>query len=447
MPPAGVLTRVRFVDAGAGSSAEHGSITHPYRTIQAAVDAIGVPVTVVESAEDWTILIAPGDYDEDVAISGPVRLALIGLGAFRMGRYTVAGGTQTNIVAVSGATPRNLVWTYDREQMIADGAAPQLVIGTIDGTEVVRHGKPIVNRISGSIVIQGTAGSPPPTPGDPPVPAGGTAFLAIANTQVDAGITRDPDAPNGETAATQPAVNAVEAEIAGTDYRAFAGTLVDRHFRARFRGDIHGALTAQSGNAPPYVLATSQMSQYEGAVRVTQYASVDQAAFASGMTVSRAPGLGALLSIGPPGITNSTFAGVFTGPAGSLLLDAATNTWFIRNGGTLAGAATKAFLGEASPTRRVSGSTSLGHGDHGITLLVDASAPVTVTLPDATGRDDLTFTIKNATAGSDTVTVAPAGNQKIDRAGSFVLAPPSSGQASTIKLAASAGNWWVVAKA
>ncbi len=442
MPPAGVLTRVRFVDAGATSSAEHGSITHPYRTIQAAVDAIGFPATVAESAEDWTILIAPGDYDEDVAISGPVRLALIGLGAFRLGRYTVAGGSQTNIVAVSQATPRNVIWTYDEEQMIADGAAPQLVIGTIDGTEVVRHGKPIVNRISGSVLVQGTAGGP-----GAPAPSGGAAFLAIANTQVDAGITRDPNAPNGETPAVQPAVNAVEVVIDGTEYRAFHGALVDRHFCSRFRGDILGYLN-QTGGAPAYVLATSFMSRYERLVQVTQYASIDQAAFAGGMTVSRAPGLGALKSIGPPGIVNSTFAGTFTGPAGSLLLDGATNTWFIRNAASLAGAASKAFLGEASPTRLVSGSTNLGVGDHGITLLVDASAgAVSVALPDAAGKDDLTFTIKNISAANAAVSVSPTGNQKIDGGSSFSLHPPTTaGQTSAIKLAASGGNWWIVAK-
>lgn len=439
MPPIGVLTRIRCVDAGATSTAEHGSLTHPYHTIQAAVDAIGFPSTVAESAEDWAILIAPGDYNEDVAISGPVRLALIGLGAFRLGRYTVAGGTQTNIVAVSQATPRNVVWTYDKEQMIADGAAPQLVIGTIDGTEVVRHGKPIANRISGSVVVQGTAGGP-----GTPAPSGGTAFLAIANTQVDAGITRDPNAPNGETAAAQPAVHAVEVE--GTEYRAFDGALVDRHFCSRFRGDILGALN-QQGGAPAYVLATSFMSRYEGLVQVTQYASVDQAAFAEGMTVARAPGLGSLLSIGPPGIVNSTFAGVFTGTAGSLLLDGATNTWFLRNGGSLAGGATKAFLGEASPSRLVSGGTSLGSRDHGITLLVDASGgAVPVTLPSAAGKDDLTFTIKNVSPAGATVVVSPTGNEKIDGASSFSLHPPPTPAESVIKVVANGGGWWIVAR-
>ena len=215
------MTHILFVDGRVVSSAQDGSLNNPFKKIQAAVDVVNasvaevlaefpigsgdgaikggvrhfpIPPTVADSVQDWMILIAPGDYDEDLAISGPVRLALIGLGGFRLGRYTSQGLTQpgpplqTNIVAEDGRT-RNLVWTYTSDQAIQLGATPQLVIGTIGGTDVVRHGKPIANRISGSIIVQGggwTRGN---------APAGGTAYLAIANTQVDAGITKSQPAP------------------------------------------------------------------------------------------------------------------------------------------------------------------------------------------------------------------------------------------------------------
>src|SRR3990167_5098698 len=187
MPP---LTRTLFVDHVPVDSTQDGSLANPYLSIQAAVDAVPTPATVADSVNDWMILIAPGDYDEDIAISGPVRLALIGLGAFRLGLYTVAEPPeppqrpQTNIVPEVGSTRRNVVWTYNEDQVIPGGAAPQLVIGTIGGTDVIRHGKPIANRISGSIVVQGTAVGRA---------RGGTAFLAIANTQVDAGNIRKED--------------------------------------------------------------------------------------------------------------------------------------------------------------------------------------------------------------------------------------------------------------
>jgi hypothetical protein len=367
------LTRTLIVDGGATSSTQDGTLSNPYHSIQAAVELVNasvaevvaefprgrggaadvpIPRTVADSVQDWTILIAPGDYDEDLAISGPVRLALIGLGAFRLGRYTSLGTTQpgqTNIVAEDGAT-RNLVWSYAHDQAIQDGAAPQLVIGTIGGTDVYRHGKPIANRISGSIIVQGGGWTSENTP------AGGTAFLAIANTQVDAGITKSPPAQP-----KQPAIDMI-----GSAFRhlprfdalaPFSGILVDRHFNSRFRGEILGRLNPKAGKPPGYVLAASVMSQYEQPVKVSGYGSIQQAAFAAGMTVSQVP---QLFKLGvPPGMVNSTFAGEFKfefeaellgpgdpvpSPEESLLLDSVTNTWFTRNGATLAGGATKSLL-------------------------------------------------------------------------------------------------------
>ena len=371
------LTRVLFVDGGAASSTQDGSLSNPYRSIQAAVEVVNasvsevaaefpigregvrdvpIPATVADSVRDWTILISPGDYDEDLAISGPVRLALLGLGAFRLGRYTSLGTRleeQTNIVAEEGGTTRNVVWTYAQTQAIPKGAAPQLVIGTIGGTDIYRHGKPIANRISGSIVVQGGGWT------SDNAPAGGTAFLAVANTQVDAGITRsDPSAP---AQAPQPAI-----DMTGSGLRhlppfaslaPFSGILVDRHDHSRFRGQILGRLNPISGNAPAYVLAASSTSQYEHLVKVSSYGSIQQAAFGAGMIVAQVPHL---FRLGvPPGMVNSTFFGEFKfefepellgpgepppSPEGSLLLDSITNTWFTRNGATLAGGATKSLL-------------------------------------------------------------------------------------------------------
>jgi len=371
------LTRTVFVDGAVASATQDGSVNKPYKRIQTAVDVVNasvaeivadftiggvvhvpptvgefptgegepippptvrpihggvrhfpIPPTIADSVQDWTILIAPGDYDEDLAISGPVRLALIGLGAFRLGRYTsqglTASGWQANIVAEAAAEPRSLVWTYDVAQSIRFGAAPQLVIGTIGGTDVIRHGKPIANRISGSILVKGSGWT-----GDND-PEGGTAFLAIAQTQVDAGITKSQGAP------TQPAI----------DTTGFSGILVDRHFNCRFRGRILGPLNGVPDTPPAYILITSFMSQYEMPVQVSRYGSIQQAAFGAGMTVSQAP---RLFRLGvPPGIVNSTFAGTFEfkadpplppGPGNaSLLLDCITDRWFAQNNATIANA-------------------------------------------------------------------------------------------------------------
>ena len=393
------MTRVLFVDGSTVSSTQDGSLNNPYRKIQTAVDVVNasvaeimaefpigslvtvpptpgefpigegevvtpptvggrggvrhfpIPPTVADSVQDWMILVAPGDYDEDLAISGPVRLALIGLGAFRLGRYTSLGVTQsgqTNIVAEDRGT-RNLVWTYTQAQSIQNGGAPQVVIGTIGGTDVYRHGKPIVNRISGSIIVQGVGW----TSGN--VPRGGTAFLGIANTQVDAGITANQPDP------TQPAIDTTGSPFTASPrspripFDPFTGSLVDRHFSCRFRGEILGSLSSGPETPPTYVLVSSFMSQYEKRVQVSRYGSIQQATFSEGMTVSQNPTLPSVFRFGvPPGIVNSNFYGTFEfrAPApsgdGALLLDPITNFWFNRNGATLVGGATRSLLFDTS---------------------------------------------------------------------------------------------------
>lgn len=411
------MTRVLFVDGSVSGSLQTGSMDQPFLTIQAAVDAMPIPHDIPTSCQEWIILIAPGDYDESLEISGPVRLSLVGLGAFRLGQYTVQSATQTNIVAIGGSPARNLRWTYNLAQVIPGGAAPQLVLGSIAGTDVIRPGKPSANRISGSIIVTGSAVTNA---------AGGTAFMAIKHTQVDAGI------------------NAAQLQWPGTpavDTTGFAGILVDRHFYSRFRGSVVGPAAPAA-----YVLAASFMTQYERRVQVSQYSSIDRAAFADGLTVAQAPGLGTLFSVVPPGIVNSTFKGEFQGPEGSLLLDSATNSWFVRNGASLGPNASKAFLGGTSATRTVTSGIALRDTDCGLTVLADPSAGgFNARLPNATGKNDLTFTIKNIGTGNR-VTVVPYPGQTIEGLPSIVLGPRAA-PGSSVTLVARDDAWWVLSRA
>ncbi len=419
---AGALTRVSFVDAGSTSVAPDGSLDNPFQSIQAAVDAVPTPATDVASTEDWVILIAPGDYDEDVTIAGFVRLALLGIGGFRLGRYSVSGGLQANIVAAPTATPRSVKWIYHAADRLPNAASPQLVIGTLGGTDVFRRGKAIANRISGSIVVEGNGWTATN------VPQGGTAFLAITATEVDAGIKQ------GQNAATQPAIDA----------RGFSGILVDRHYYSRFRGEVLGQLNTAA--APPaYIWAMTLMSQYEGVVQVARYASIEQCGFELGMTVSQAPQLDGLKSVVPPGIVNSNLAGTFTGPPGSLLLDGVTNTCFARNGATLAGGATKSFL-DAPPVRRTAADLVLTRRENGATVFVRPSQPLTITLPGAAEQDGTTFTIKHVgtplpNPAMHPVTVRPEPGQKIDGKNALTLGPMSAAH-----LVAGTGSWWVLSR-
>jgi hypothetical protein len=445
------LTRTLFVDSVPLNSAQNGSLSDPYLSIQAAVHAIPIPQTVAESDEEWTILIAPGDYDEDVVIKGPLRLSLIGLGAFRLGKYTATGSSapkQTNIVAVAGSTARNVVWTYNQDLRISGGAAPHLVIGMVGATDVIRHGKPNANRISGSIIVQGNGWT------NANIPNGGTAFLAITGTQVDAGITTSQSTP------TRPAIDTI-GSIAG--FEAFSGTLVDRHFNSRFRGTIRAPLNGVDEATPAYVLVTASLSQYEQLIEVTQYGSIQQCAIGAGMMVARPP---SLFKLGvPPGMVNSTFAGTFLfhadhqfepnpampqprSGAGSLLLDATTNTWFVRNKATLDGGATKRFLSGVSQTLYTETARTLIEGECGATLLANTTpGSFTVTLPSAAGNDDLTFTIRNiGTAGR--VNVLPVTGERIDGETSYfvMIRAEATLWPTGITIVAHGGNWWVIAQ-
>lgn len=469
MPPASGLARVLFVDADSTATNPDGSLNNPYKKIQTAVDRHAQLATTTEPWEDWTILIAPGEYDESVNITGPVRLALIGLGAFRLGHYKVDA---SNLVPKGPA--QNIVWTYHASQRINGGPIPQLVIGMVGGTDVVRHGKPIANLISGSIIVQGTGWDDPNL--DPPLPSGGTAFLGISHTQVNAlSQGRRPVRPSGDSSSDISNVHgfglepthltdlipvAIDATGAIEPFQKFTGVLVDRHFNCRFKGAILGPVT--TAKTPGYVIATSFMSQYEGLVQVTRFTSTEQCGLAAGLTVALAPNIDTLFSVVPPGMVNSTFAGPFNGPPGSLLLDAATNTWFVRNGATLEGPATKAFLDGALQALRINSDRELTYRDCGVTLLVDTSTqPVSIRLPSAAGRDDLTFTIKNIATPAQRsiqhqlVLVLPQSGETIDGGSLFLLSKAEWYPAqqsdehwpSGITIVANSGAWWVVGSA
>lgn len=87
------------------------------------------------------------------------------------------------------------------------------------------------------------------------------------------------------------------------------------------------------------ILNIADSCQFDKLVNCTQYNRITQCEFRAGMTTG-----GVIASLPPNGIYNTNFKGVFTGPAGSLLLDAATNYFFNLNSASLGGAATKVLI-------------------------------------------------------------------------------------------------------
>jgi len=76
-PPSGPFAAV-YVDLNSPSADEDGSYAHPYKTIQAALDAKPAPTTALEAAIPWVVHIAPGVYEEDLTIPSTGRTILQG---------------------------------------------------------------------------------------------------------------------------------------------------------------------------------------------------------------------------------------------------------------------------------------------------------------------------------------------------------------------------------
>lgn len=266
-----------------------GNLGKPFKTIQAACNVIpqGDDSTTVRTS--WLILVAPGTYDEDVVINGTRRkIALLGLGPWNLGTF---GASNWN----ASGTARNITWNVG--------------LGNVDS---VRHTLTI-----GSMMAPGEGCSTHVSYGTGPRISG----KIIVNDTVVGGTTKElyVQAQAFDLAATGRSI----------DYASGTGILNFYCWRSRFA-------TAISGTASKPRLQVADRTRFDGLIDVAVYSAIRYCQIGAGMTTA-----GAAPDIEPSGITNTNFAGVFTGPAGSLRLDGSTNYWFKANGATLAGGATK----------------------------------------------------------------------------------------------------------
>lgn len=379
------LRQTLWVDGSADATGANGSYAKPFKTIQAAINAVPINTTIAQAQRQWSILIAPGSYDEDITKPAGTNIALIGLGAFDIGTYT--GVAPTSI--------RNVTLNYAAQ---LDGLSESFTICTIDS---FNHSNPnstalILPRITGNIVANSVAG-------------------AFANLQVMGRVEGGIDA-SGFAVGAQFSVNARDLTVAGAVFLPGTATRMLIAERCLFLG----------------LLTTSTYNFYMGT------------SIRAGMTVLTAPNL---LNAGnrPAGMEFCDLAGVFTGPANSVVVDGCTNDTFVRNGASLAGAATKILRGGIERTRRVTADPVLVVGNNGQTILADTTlGAFPVTLPTAVGNDDLYFTIKNvALAGGFAATITPVGGQFIDGAASLALAQATN---DGVKIVAQGGNWWALAR-
>lgn len=90
-----------YVDVDSTSSTEDGSLNQPFKTIQACLDAIGVPVDKADAKRKINIYIESGSYDEN--ISTPIQRMLT---FFCKGTVVLGDGASD---LYNSTTPRNLV--------------------------------------------------------------------------------------------------------------------------------------------------------------------------------------------------------------------------------------------------------------------------------------------------------------------------------------------------
>jgi hypothetical protein len=286
---------VLFVGPGHPRAADDADLDTPFVSIQAALDAIGVPVDLADQKRRFTVLLAPGEYDEDLTLPSGRRITLFPLGPVTLGD----GAVDANFTST---TPRSI--TLDMTP--AFGGRSVFVIGTYNpsllyGGNCTQAG---AFDISGNVVLVGT----------PTVAAAGVLRLSMTRIRGD------------------------------LDGSALAALGVDTHInQCRIDGNItngNSAVinmneTAVLGTITLLIIVTAVNCQFEDDVTVA--------------LVSTGAGVDTL----PPGFYGCRFDGAgpptFTGPAGSAMFDATTNYWFKTNGWGLAGGATKVILSDATP--------------------------------------------------------------------------------------------------
>lgn len=258
----------------------NGTSDNPFKSLQAACD---YAVANFDRLERVMILIASGSkFDEDILIFDGPMLSLMGLGPWHLGD---AAGTN-----FASTTPRNLVW-----DTLGYGGNPRptLRIGVLGaGTPTSTH--PAYGscaEISGSLTIidsEATATS---------------HELHLNNVKLKSDL------------------------IANTA----SGGLSLFFDKVFFDAGI---------DAPVGFIWVANECEFDGLINIQDYSRFTFCEIGGGLTTVAVPA-GA---IPPYGFFGCDMKGVFTGPAGSIFLDAASNYYFNVRGASLAGGATRVLL-------------------------------------------------------------------------------------------------------
>jgi len=265
-------------------------VIETYSTLQAAFTSIPSATNTTDARQVYTVYVPSGTYDEDVTIEiNNKRIIVVCVGS-------VAVGTLTGTSWGSGGTPRTITVNNNGTATIGgirSGIAFTSINPNTDG--MTTHESYLSKfRISGDLVIQGAIG-----------------------------ITSE---------------FYFEGEVFGNvTTSGYVGNLNTYVKNSRFRGIF--------GNSNNLRLQLASRSQFDGLITANNYSLIDSCNILAGITLNSAA-----QDLDPSGIVDTTITGTFTGPAGSAKLDPYSNYWFITNGATLAGGATKVFLSALAST-------------------------------------------------------------------------------------------------
>lgn len=295
--PGGAVTsqQTAIVDPALGSDATgaFGNLGFPFKTIQAAISAVPTPVDAATARTSWTIIVAPGTYDEalTVDLTHGKKIALVSWGPWNLGLFAAGNWQPSNERSIAITTTDAV--TFDSINP-SFSIQPMLPAGTADETEIAQTAVP---RISGQIDLTGVfAGTP--------------------------GIDLTVEAVVFGVAVSATAINAGAADVRL------------RTHRSRMRRVVQGSAI---------VLVSADQSRFEGLVNILGYGRISECRLTAGMTV-----LGSPSSNTVPGFHSCQLSGVFTGIAGSYYFDYVTDYYFKTNGCVFAGGASRTLTETAN---------------------------------------------------------------------------------------------------
>jgi len=254
-------------------------ITLPFPTIQSALNAIGTPIDVADSKKRFTVLVAPGEYDEDISIPEARIIALVALGP-----VTLGDGAGSNFAST---VPRSVTMNLDQSKEFGVCRPTTTFCTLLSGageTSSTHTGYAVGWVISGNFLTNLSGG------------------------------------PGNETTHEVHLYDVkVEGDMDGTAAPGCLGNLY--HYRCFFDGAY---------NMPTNILQVAEHTEFDSTIIISGYTRITDCEISNGMTVSSIT-----TSFKPEGIFDSDWTGQFDGnTTADLYMDAQTYYSYRVNGGT-----------------------------------------------------------------------------------------------------------------